>query len=484
MAVVPPVSNTFNLVSGHLQEPEPHLSKCLPVPNPAVPFWQKDVHKLHDHRSTEEMPRHSDVVIIGAGYAGISAAYHLVNEKSWGDRSITILEARGVCSGATGRNGGHLRPDFYGHIPTYIDRAGAEAGLEIAEFEIANVNAIKKVIEKEKISCDFTLTRTIDVWCNEESAQQAKQVYDQMVARKFEYMDDVIFYTGKAAEGICGVKGAKACASYTAGTIWPYKFILALTEILLASSQVNLQTYTPATVITPDPTGGYIITTPRGKTHANKIIHANNGYVSGLLPEYTHNIIPCKGIYCQIAVPEGRTAPLLNNSYINRTTDGTLSYLIPRADGSIIVGGAAKLFKPFKEQWYNNIDDSILIDSAKDYYENYMQETYNGWENSGATVKSIWTGVMGYSYDSNPHIGAVPGRKEQFILAGFNGHGMPVIWLAAKELALMVAQGGEFETTCLPRLYKTTQKRMEKAREGKEEDGDIIGTGGFSATKQ
>ena len=266
--------------------------------------------------------------------------------------------------------------------------------------------------------------------------------------------------------------------------MWPYKFILALVEILVTSGRVNLQTYTPATSITPDPKGGYIITTPRGKTHANKVIHASNGYVSGLLPEYAHNIIPCKGICCRIAVPEGSTAPLLNNSYINRTTDGTLSYLVPRADGSIIVGGASKLFKPFKDQWYNNIDDSTLIDSAKDYYANYMQNTYNGWENSGAAVENIWTGVMGYSYDSNPHIGAVPGRKEQFILAGFNGHGMPVIWLAAKELALMAVQGREFETTRLPRLYKTTRERIEKATSGNEEDGDIIGTGGFSATKQ
>lgn len=205
MAAVPPISSTFsrlNLVKDHLQKPEPHISKCLPVSNPTEPFWQKDRHKLHDHRSTENIPEHSDIVIIGAGYAGIGAAYHIVREESCADLSITILEARGTCSGATGRNGGHLRPDFYGHIPTYVDRAGAEAGLEIAEFEIAHINAIKKTIDKENIDCDFTLTRTIDVWCNEQSADQAKQVFDLMQSRKFEYMDDAIFYTGKAAEGV------------------------------------------------------------------------------------------------------------------------------------------------------------------------------------------------------------------------------------------------------------------------------------------
>jgi glycine/D-amino acid oxidase-like deaminating enzyme len=266
--------------------------------------------------------------------------------------------------------------------------------------------------------------------------------------------------------------------------MWPYKFILALVEILLASGQVNLQTHTPATSISPDPNGGHIITTPRGTTHAKTVIHANNGYVSSLLPEYANNIIPCKGICCRIAVPEGQIAPLLNNSYINRTVGGTLSYLIGRTDGSIIVGGASSLFKPHKPQWYNNVDDSILIDAAKDYYTNYMQETYHGWQDSGAKVDSIWTGVMGYSYDSNPHIGTVPGREDQFILAGFNGHGMPVIWLAAKELASMAVHGKDFESTALPRLFKTTQVRIDRAKNGREEDGDIIGTGGFSATKQ
>lgn len=179
-----------------------HTSKYLPVSHPGECFWRTEVHELHDHRSTEQIPEHCDIVIIGAGYAGVSTAYHLTKDPSVASKSITILEARSACSGATGRNGGHLRPDLYGHIPTYIDRAGPEAGAEIAEFEIAHVHAIKKVIEEEGIDCDFTLTRSIDVWCNEEAAKKAKAVYDQMAARRFDYMDDAIFYTGKNVEGV------------------------------------------------------------------------------------------------------------------------------------------------------------------------------------------------------------------------------------------------------------------------------------------
>lgn len=255
-----------------------------------------------------------------------------------------------------------------------------------------------------------------------------------------------------------------------------------LIKLILATGKVNLQTYTPAVSIQTDPNGGFVIETARGTMHAGKVIHANNAYVSSLLPEYEKNIIPCKGICCRITVPDGVTPPLLNNSYVNRTKDNTLSYLIPRGDGSIIVGGASATFRQFRDQWYNNVDDSVLIESAKDYYTDYMQRTYRGWEDTGAKVDNIWSGVMGYSYDSNPHIGAVPAKRDQFIIAGFNGHGMPVIWLAAKELANMVGQGISFEETRMPRLFKTTQDRIDRARNGSEEHGDILGTGNFPAT--
>ncbi|KAK5790845.1 hypothetical protein VI817_006154 [Penicillium citrinum] len=253
---------------------------------------------------------------------------------------------------------------------------------------------------------------------------------------------------------------------------------------LIVDAGVNLQTNTPAISVNADTAAGYIIDTPRGKMRAGKVVYANNAYVSSLLPQYRKNIVPCKGICCHIKVPDGVTPPLLNNSYINRTEDNVLSYLIPRADGSIVVGGAAAVFRKHEEQWYNNVDDSILIDSAKDYYNNYMQKTYRGWENTGAKIDMIWSGVMGYSYDSNPHIGTVPdGGKDQYIIAGFNGHGMPVIWLSSKELATMIIQDIPFEQTCMPRLFQTSQFRIDRALNGKTEDGDILGSGKFPATK-
>jgi len=151
-------------------------------------------HELNDHRTTPAIPEESDIVIIGGGYAGAATAYHLLKESVCaGNLNITILEARGACSGATGRNGGHLRPDMYGHIPKYIARAGVRAGAEIAEFEIENMWAIKKAIEDEKIDCEFTMARSVDVWCQAKAAQQVKADIDMLVGLGLDYMKDVFF---------------------------------------------------------------------------------------------------------------------------------------------------------------------------------------------------------------------------------------------------------------------------------------------------
>lgn len=130
------------------------------------------------------------------------------------------------------------------------------------------------------------------------------------------------------------------------------------------------------------------------------------------------------------------------------------------------------------------------------YYEEFMQQTFRRWDNSGAKIESTltasksppsyhlpnkqnptWHTVIGYSFDSNSHIGLIPGKSGNFIIAGFNDHRMPDIWLAAKGLAEMVRTGNSFGDVRvpmrLPRLFKTTQARIDRAQKGPE-SGDIL----------
>lgn len=111
-------------MSSNLTPSEP--SGPFPVPNATVPFWRTELHELDSHRSTAELPSKQDIAIIGAGFAGVTAAYYLQKENSTNNNnspstspSITIFEAREACSGATGRNGNHTRPYLTLSLPAH-----------------------------------------------------------------------------------------------------------------------------------------------------------------------------------------------------------------------------------------------------------------------------------------------------------------------------------------------------------------------------
>lgn len=192
---------------------------------------------------------------------------------------------------------------------------------------------------------------------------------------------------------VSGVKGAKGCFSFTAGHICPYKFIMHLLALVVAKG-VNLQTTTPVTQVssTAEADGRWIVTTARGAIRTKKVVFASNAYTSGIAPQYAHKIVPARGICSRIVIPEGRPSPHLTNTYAIRNGSGLFDYLIPRTDGSLVVGGARHKFVADPKHWYDNTDDSKLIEPAKDYFDGYMQRTFTGWEDSGAYTDKVWTG--------------------------------------------------------------------------------------------
>jgi glycine/D-amino acid oxidase-like deaminating enzyme len=191
---------------------------------------------------------------------------------------------------------------------------------------------------------------------------------------------------------ISGVKGAKGCFSYTTGHLWPYKLVLHLLKLAI-SQGVNLQTHTPVERVssTRDDRGYWTVTTPRGSILAKTIVYASNAYTSAILPEYKNAIIPVRGVCSRIVTPTGKS-PHLSNSYIIRLNSSEYDYLIPRSDGSIIVGGARSAYIRDLRNWYDVADDSKVLEPPTKYVDGYMQRNFHGWEESGAYTDKVWTG--------------------------------------------------------------------------------------------
>jgi glycine/D-amino acid oxidase-like deaminating enzyme len=72
---------------------------------------------------------------------------------------------------------------------------------------------------------------------------------------------------------------------------------------------------------------------------------------------------------------------------------------------------------------------------------------------------------MGYSDDGFPYVGPVRDKLGQYICAGFNGHGMPQIFLSAKAIAVMVLSGATIEEVDIPLPYWTSAERWSDRKE-------------------
>lgn len=383
----------------------------VPVPNPTKSFWRTELDPLDSHRSTPELPAECDIVIIGAGYAGAALAHYLFSENPT-PPSVVILEAREACSGATARNGGHLKPDVYYNLPRYIKKYGVRAAVEVAAFEAAQVLAVKALVEEEKIDCDFALTRACDVILHEGLARETDAAFGELAASGVADLRDVHHTPRRDAERVSGVKGALSCFTFTAGHVWPYKLVMHMLRGAVRRG-ANLQTRTPVAGIADAPRPGdgrwLVATEARGTIAANKVLLATNAYTARLAPQFRDHIVPVRGMCSRIVVPEGSVAPFLSQTYSVRYGPGLYDYLIPRGDGSIIVGGAKPRFWADREHWYHVSDDSRLIEPAREHFDGLMQRTFIGWENSGAYPEKIWTGSKCKSDpDSNPLLTCLP----------------------------------------------------------------------------
>lgn len=117
----------------------------LPRPNPTNSYWQHVPHALANTRS-HELPRERDYVIIGSGITGLSVAKTLLERHP--TATVTVLESRTLCSGATGRNGGQMVANVGEEYMHLAQVHGPEMAGKIASFTFRNLEKMQELIEE------------------------------------------------------------------------------------------------------------------------------------------------------------------------------------------------------------------------------------------------------------------------------------------------------------------------------------------------
>jgi len=349
-------------------------------------------------------------------------------------------------------------------------KQGAEAANVYGTFVNDQIYALKRVVEKEKLDCEFELRRSFDVFLDAKEASDVKADFEACLNEDQAWTRNRSLVDARCAEQVTSLKGAKTALSSSVCSFWPYKLVTQLLARLVQRDAVNLQTNTPVTAISSDATGWSHIHTARGTLKAPKVIFATNGYTSGICPLFDNSIVPYIGTASHIKPSKDFVAPHLSNTYNIAYPQGNVDtdyvdYLNPRPDGGIVVGGGKWTYAEDRSSWYDNWDDSTKLPGVKAHFDGLMQRHVRGWEDSGAVTDHIWTGVQAQTPDGMPYVGEVPGKEgRQYVLAGYNGGGNALIFLCAKGVAEMVLKKTSFAATGLPAAFECREDRLRSER--------------------
>jgi hypothetical protein len=83
-----------------------------------------------------------------------------------------------------------------------MKRYGVEAATEVGNFEVAHIQAFKKLISEENIDCDLVITRSMNVYLNADEANQARETYESLATQGLAFTDDIQYTSGKLAEAV------------------------------------------------------------------------------------------------------------------------------------------------------------------------------------------------------------------------------------------------------------------------------------------
>jgi glycine/D-amino acid oxidase-like deaminating enzyme len=379
-----------------------------------------------------------DVVIIGAGYTGLSCALHLAREHGI---KATVLEANQSAWGASGRNGGFILKSS-GRKPyaTMQKQWGEEVMRGIYDEMCAGVDTVKSLI-REGIDCDQQEAGYIRVahkpsmfkeLISAAKLQQEMFGYDVQVLSRDDlhqqYMADQNAHGAIRYQDGFGINPLKLA--------WGYQRLVRAegVKIHCASPVENWH----------EEGSTQVLHTPNGIVKAKKVIIATNGYT----PKGFHQLVQNRTlpvlsqvIVTQALTPQQLAACHFLTSNVIMDTRALKYYYRKLPDNRILFGGRGAITGKGAEDPYFSQRLLAVLKTNFPALENIKYD-YS------------WSGWLSMALDDLPHIY----QNEQnnvFYSMGYCGSGVSFSVQAGKRLAQKVA--GQ-QTPNLPLYQKALPK--------------------------
>lgn len=493
----------------------------LPVPDPTSAFWQDSppYPDLVNIQSPDGPPRTADIVIIGSGITAAAIARSLLGElhrkgelvasRDQQERApkVLVLEARQLCSGATGRNGGHIKasPHELFHQLTTTKKVDPARAAALCAFQISHVRFLKELVQAEGIEhvSEFREVQTVDFAVDDDTCSRITAQMADFTAAYYRHVDkdksyEMRAHSAEEARALFGVNERVAGAlSYPAGALWPYRFVTAVWERLLRQFDgfLAIETGTAVDSVQVTTTDDalevkmpYLVSTSRGPVRARHVVHATNGFASQLVPALAGK---AAGVLCHMTAQRpGANFPKTNGKRSYSVIYGSgFDYITQRPsfgwnDGDddeggdeLMIGGG--LFQSGKQgmDMFGVYDDRKLDAMTLMHLEGVMSTIFDWGAEAGPGKRRLikaWSGIVGFSGDVLPLVGRLdlritkrpvqgsrtvhaspklPVEKTgagptvepgEWIAAYFCGDGMVWAWLCGTALGIMLA-GSEHE---------------------------------------
>jgi sarcosine oxidase subunit beta len=398
-----------------------HESEREMMPTSLADAWAGYGAGRHDEsRSAAErmlgpLPQQSDVVVIGGGVAGCSVAYQLAKRGA----RVTLVEARGICSGASGRNAG---------VTSSGSAMLSGVGRAVYALTLENMRLMRDELPAELGSdFDLRLPGVVDIAMN---AADWEHISSSTLAMQGHSVDAQLLDRYELQQLIPAVSDAALGAKFTrsAGHLWPFKLVNALADGARRLG-AHVFPWTCVEEIVTSDGAVQAVSTTRGSIATGTVVLATNAWTPTLLPDLPEGaLVPARG---QILVtqPVGPVIPYPFGTNFDK------EYGRQTASGQLLCGGFRRLDTDEGLGHYEERTSLASIAGNADCLRRLFPAV------GRVQVVRCWAGIMGFTADGLPLIGRYGESDGLFVAAGFNGGGFSWALSVGKALAELIRQG-------------------------------------------